>query len=142
MSIDIDILQQFFAAINRNDVEAACQDLAPDVVRVEPPGFPTSGTYRGIAAFKQQFVTGRGQWAEGACTPEQFLQNGNKIVAYVHVLVRLQGASDWGRRTHSRRIHHPRGQDRRVHNVPRTIRGPALGRHSNSSSAIVLAQER
>ncbi len=95
MSIDIDILQQFFAAINRNDVEAACQDLAPDVVRVEPPGFPTSGTYRGIAAFKQQFVTGRGQWAEGACTPEQFLQNGNKIVAYVHVLVRLQGASDW-----------------------------------------------
>jgi len=44
-----EVLGQFFAAINRNDMAAISNDFDPQIVRIEPEGFPTAGTYRGIA---------------------------------------------------------------------------------------------
>ena len=38
---------------------------------------------------------GRGTWAEGTCEPERYLVNGDKVVVYLHVRVRLTGTSDW-----------------------------------------------
>jgi uncharacterized protein len=95
MNNEIEILKQFFAAINRNDLPGITKYFDPQIVRIEPEGFPTAGTYRGIAEVQEHFAKGRGTWAEGACEPEKFLTNGDKVVVYLHVRVRLKDALDW-----------------------------------------------
>ncbi len=95
MSTEIEVLEQFFAAINRNDLQATAKDFDPQIVRIEPEGFPTAGTYRGIAEVQEHIAKGRGTWAEGTCQPEKFLVNGDKVVVYLHVWVRLKNSTDW-----------------------------------------------
>lgn len=95
MSPEVDALKQFFAAINRNDMQAITRHFDPQIVRIEPDGFPTAGTYRGIAEVQAHVGTGRGTWAEGTCEPEKFLVNGDKVVVYLFAWVRLHGATDW-----------------------------------------------
>ncbi|HET9957249.1 MAG TPA: nuclear transport factor 2 family protein [Gemmatimonadaceae bacterium] len=95
MNPEVDALKQFFAAINRNDMQAMTRDFDPQIVRVEPEGFPTAGTYRGIAEVQEHVRAGRGTWAEGSCEPEKFLVNGEKVVVYLHAWVRLKGATEW-----------------------------------------------
>jgi ketosteroid isomerase-like protein len=95
MSIKTDVLEQFFAAINRNDMQAIIKDFDPEIVRVEPEGFPTSGTYRGIDEVQEHVRQGRGTWAEGTCTPEKFLERGDRVVVYLHAWVRLHDATEW-----------------------------------------------
>ena len=50
MDTEIKILEQFFAAINRNDMETMIKGFDREIVRIEPEGFPTAGTYRDITA--------------------------------------------------------------------------------------------
>lgn len=95
MSIQIETLRQFFAEINRNDMQAIIRHFHPEIVRIEPEGFPTAGTYRGIAEVQTHVAKGRGSWAEGTCDPEGFLENGDKVVVYLRAWVRLHGATDW-----------------------------------------------
>ena len=95
MSSQTDALIQFYAAVNRNDMQAITKDFDPQITRVEPEGFPTFGTYRGIAAVKAQFASAGGTWAEGSCEPEGFFEKGDKVVAYLHVRVRLKDSTDW-----------------------------------------------
>ena len=95
MSSEVEALEQFFAALNRNDMQALIRDFDPQIVRVEPEGFPTAGTYRGIAQVQEHVRTGRGSWAEGSCKPERFLARGDKVVVYLHAWVRLKDATDW-----------------------------------------------
>jgi len=95
MSHHVEALRQFFAAINRNDMQAIARDFDPDIVRVEPEGFPTAGTYRGVARVREHVGAGRGTWAEGTCEPEGFHVNGDKVVVYLVVHVRLKDATDW-----------------------------------------------
>jgi ketosteroid isomerase-like protein len=95
MSTETDALERFFAAINRNDMEAITEDFDPQIVRIEPEGFPTAGTYRGIAAVQEHVRNGRGTWAEGSCDPEGCFVNGDKVVVYLHAWVRLKGSTEW-----------------------------------------------
>lgn len=95
MSVEIEALKQFFAAINRNDVAGAVAFFAPDIVRREPAGFATAGIYRGAAEVEANLRDGRGTWAEGSCDPEGFFQNGDRVVVYLHAHVRLHGRTDW-----------------------------------------------
>jgi len=95
MSTAIEVLEQFFAAINRNDMQAIVKDFDPEIVRIEPEGFPTAGTYRGIAEVQAHVTKGRGTWAEGTCEPEKILVNGEKVVVYLHARVRLKNATEW-----------------------------------------------
>lgn len=95
MNNEIEVLKQFFAAINRNDMQGMTKDFDPQIVRIEPEGFPTAGTYRGIAEVQAHVAKGRGTWAEGSCEPEKFLTNGDKVVVYLHARVRLQDSPDW-----------------------------------------------
>ena len=95
MSIETEALERFFDAINRNDMQAITRDFDPEIVRIEPEGFPTAGTYRGIAQVQQHVTKGRGTWAEGTCDPEKYLQNGDKVVVYLHARVRLKGSTEW-----------------------------------------------
>ena len=95
MNNEIEVLEHFFAAINRNDMHGIITYFDPQIVRIEPEGFPTAGTYRGIADVQAHITKGRGTWAEGTCEPEQFLTNGDKVVVYLHVRVRLKDSTDW-----------------------------------------------
>jgi ketosteroid isomerase-like protein len=95
MHPDIEVLTRFFAAINRNDMQAATRDFDPHIVRVEPRGSRTGCTYRGIAAVQEKVRSGRETWAEGSCDPERFFVNGDKVVVYLHARVRLNGAAEW-----------------------------------------------
>ena len=95
MNNQVDALKHFFDAVNRNDMEALTRDFDPEIVRIEPEGFPTAGTYRGIAEVQQHVRTGRGTWAEGSCDPEKFLVKGEKVVVYLYAWVRLKDATDW-----------------------------------------------
>ena len=95
MSSATEALAQFFAAINRNDMDAITRDFDPGIVRVEPDGFSTAGTYRGIAEVQGCVTKGRGSWAEGTCDPEKFLEDGDKVVVFLHARVRMQGSTEW-----------------------------------------------
>ena len=95
MSHETEALEQFYAAVNRNDMQAITKDFDPQIVRIEPPDFPTAGTYRGIAEVQPHVTKGRGTWAEGTCEPEGFFANEDKVVVYLHAHVRLHGATDW-----------------------------------------------
>jgi ketosteroid isomerase-like protein len=95
VSTEIEALRQFFAAINRNDMQAITRDFDPEIVRIEPEGFPTAGTYRGIAEVQEHVRRGRGTWAEGSCEPEEFFVNGARVVAYLHARVRPHGSTEW-----------------------------------------------
>ena len=97
MNNEIEVLEQFFAAINRNDMQGITTYFDPQIVRIEPEGFPTAGTYRGIAEVQEHLTKGRGTWAEGTCEPEQFLTKGDKVVVYLHVWVRLMSFDDHNR---------------------------------------------
>jgi uncharacterized protein len=95
MSNSTEILKQFFAAINRNDIQAVVRHFDSQIVRIEPEGFPTAGTYRGIPEVQEHVTKGRGTWAEGTCEPEKFLENGDKVVVYLHARVRLKDSAEW-----------------------------------------------
>ena len=95
MTDETEALKEFFAAINRNDMQSMTRDFDPQILRIEPDGFPTSGTYRGIAEVQANVTKGRGTWAEGRCDPEKFLVNGDKIVVYLHAHVRLKSTNEW-----------------------------------------------
>ena len=95
MNSEIDVRKQFSAALNRNDMHGIPTYFDPQIVRIEPEGFPTAGTYRGIADVQAHMSKGCATWAEGTCEPEQFLTNGDKVVVYLHVRVRLKDSTDW-----------------------------------------------
>ena len=95
MGTQTEVLERFFAAINRNDMQAIIEDFDPEIVRIEPEGFPTAGTYRGITQVQAHVRKGRGSWAEGTCEPEGYFENGAKVVVYLHAWVRLKDATEW-----------------------------------------------
>jgi ketosteroid isomerase-like protein len=95
MSHRSEILKAFYAAINRNDMQTVIKDFDPQIVRIEPEGFPTAGVYRGTSEVRKHVETGRGTWAEGTCDPEGVFENGDKVVVYLHAWVRLKSSTAW-----------------------------------------------
>ncbi len=95
---EVDALRQAYAALNRNDIEEFVAAFDPQIERVErirTPEFPGGRTYHGLKAVKAHVEEGRRTWAEGGCEPERFLVAGDKILAFVHVRVRLTRETEW-----------------------------------------------
>ena len=90
-----ELVRKLYAAINSDNLPAAMERFHPEIVRIEPDDFPTPGTYRGLAEMEGHILKGRATWAEGSCEPEELVVVGDKIVALVHVKVRLKGREDW-----------------------------------------------
>ena len=65
MDTKIEALGRFFDAINRFDMDAITRDFDPQIVRVEPEGFPTAGTYRGVEEVREHVRKGRGYLSFG-----------------------------------------------------------------------------
>lgn len=94
-SRELQALEKFYAAVNRQDLQAIAEDFDASITRIEPEGFRTAGTYLGIEAVREHVRKGRATWAEGRCDPEKFLLQGDRAVVYLHAWVRLHGATDW-----------------------------------------------
>ena len=95
LEAETEALREAYAALNRNDIPAFAQLLAPDIEWTEPDGYPGAGTHRGVAAVMAIASQGRGAWAEGSCEPERFIPAGDKLIVYVHVRVRLKDRTEW-----------------------------------------------
>lgn len=95
MNPNFEVLREFFAAINRNDMESMAAQFAAQIIRVEPEGWPTAGTYTGINEVREHVRKGRETWAEGSCDPEAYFANGEKIVVYLHAHVKLAINNEW-----------------------------------------------
>ncbi|GAA5177004.1 hypothetical protein GCM10025771_13340 [Niveibacterium umoris] len=95
MNPNLDLLRDFFAAINRNDMDAMAACFAPGVVRTEPEGWDTAGTHIGVEAVRANVSKGRATWAEGSCDPEKYLVGAERIVVYLHARVRLASSNEW-----------------------------------------------
>jgi ketosteroid isomerase-like protein len=83
-------VKEIYAAINRNDIAGSLKYFDPQIVRIEPEGFATEGTYRGLDELKAHFTKGRSTWAEGFCKPEKIIVAGDKVVVFVYVKVTLK----------------------------------------------------
>ncbi|AFY01041.1 nuclear transport factor 2 family protein [Bdellovibrio bacteriovorus] len=90
-----EIVREVYAALNRDDIPALRPYFDSEVQRIEPEGFPMSGTYSGIDAMMKHFTEARNTWAEGTCQPEKIQIAGEKFVVYVKVHVRLKDRTDW-----------------------------------------------
>jgi ketosteroid isomerase-like protein len=95
LTTETEALRETYAALNRNDIPTILKAFDPQIERIEPPEFPGGGTYRGHAEVEAHFSRARETWAEGACEPEHFIVAGDKIVALVHVRVRLKNHTEW-----------------------------------------------
>ena len=84
-----------YASLNRGDVAGFVQSFDQDIERIEFLGSPAGGTYRGLEAVRAHVERGRGTWAEGRCRPKRFFVAGERIAVFVHVHVRLHGATEW-----------------------------------------------
>lgn len=88
-------IREAYAALNRGDVAGFVSNFDPEVVRTEPADPPESGVFRGLEAVKAHVAFHRANWAEGGCVPERFLVAGDRIIAFVHVRVRLKNENEW-----------------------------------------------
>lgn len=91
----IDIVKKIYEALNQNDIATIFKYFDPDIKRVEFKGTPMAGSFAGYADVKVHFETGRSTWAEGSCYPERLVTEGDTVIAFVHVRVRLKDKSDW-----------------------------------------------
>ena len=91
-----EILKDLYAAVNRFDIPAVLALLDPEILRTEPEGFPNSGTYHGTEAMRKILTEGgRQNWDEGGCFPERFVKEGDKVIAFVRVRVRMKATQEW-----------------------------------------------
>lgn len=90
-----EIVNQFYSALNDNDIPASLRLFAPDAERIEPENFPKPGYYKGLEEIKNHFEKARATWAEGACEPKEFIVENDKVLALAHVKVRLKENNKW-----------------------------------------------
>lgn len=95
MSPEENAVKEVYEALNKNSFQDFLRLFDPQVLRVEFEGLPTARTCHGHAELKAHFEQGRATWAEGACEPEKLIVAGDKVVALVHVRVRLKNHTDW-----------------------------------------------
>lgn len=88
---NIEIIKQFYAGLNQNHIDAILNLLDENIVRIE---FDAEA-FKGLSLMKQNLVSGRSTWAEGACTPLEFFSNGKKLVVDVHIKVRRKNETQW-----------------------------------------------
>lgn len=89
------VLAAAYAALNRNDIEAALTAFDPQIAWIEPHDYPGGGTYRGHAVVKAHLSRARETWAEGSCDPERFIVARDKVVVFICVRVRLKHETEW-----------------------------------------------
>lgn len=94
-SSNVAAVRKFYIALNANDIPGILQLVDSQIERIEFEGTPSAGVYRGHAALKAHVLKARATWGEGSCEPRRLIAVDNKVVALVHVRVRLQNSTKW-----------------------------------------------
>lgn len=95
LAAETQALKETYAALNRNDIEAAVGAFDARIAWIEPSDYPLGGTYQGIEAVKAHLAQARATWAEGGCEPERFIVAGNRVLVCLAVRVRLKDEAQW-----------------------------------------------
>lgn len=95
LAAETQALREMYAALNRNDIPAVIELFDPQIEWTEPAERPGVRTCHGHAELQAHFSQARATWAEGGCEPAQFIVAGDKIIAFVDVLVRLKDEVEW-----------------------------------------------
>jgi uncharacterized protein len=98
---ETDLLRETYAALNRNDIEAAVKPFDRRIAWIEPVEYTGGGTFHGRAAVKAHLARARGNWAEGSCEPERFIVAGDKVIVFIYVRVRLKHETEWREGVHA-----------------------------------------
>jgi uncharacterized protein len=98
---ETDALRETYAALNRNDIEAAVQPFDTQIAWIEPVEYTGGGTFHGRSAVKAHLSRARGNWAEGSCEPERYIVAGDKVIVFVYVQVRLEYETEWRKGGHA-----------------------------------------
>jgi ketosteroid isomerase-like protein len=101
LAAETDALRETYAALNRNDIDAAVKTFDTQIAWIEPPEYPLGGTYHGHAAVKAHLSRARGTWAEGSCEAERFIVAGDKVIVFIYVRVRLKHETEWREGRHA-----------------------------------------
>ena len=88
---ETDVVRKIYEALNKNDIQQYLEFLDPQIERNEFD----QANFRGHKEMAENLSKGRDTWAEGSCTPERFYVSGEKVVAAVHVHVRLKNETKW-----------------------------------------------
>lgn len=95
----ISVLKEVYAALNRNDIEAAVRTFDAQIAWVAPAW--GGGTYHGLEAVKAHLAQSRGTWSEGSCELERVIPAGDKVVVSIYVHVRLKSETEWREGRHA-----------------------------------------
>jgi uncharacterized protein len=90
---DIDILRAGYDAFNRGDREAVFSAASADFELTTADRVTNPGTYRGIAAARDFFDDLFAPFEEVMVEPEEFFENGDRIVTLIVVRSRPRGSS-------------------------------------------------
>jgi ketosteroid isomerase-like protein len=99
--MSIEALRETYAALNRNDIEAAVKPFDEEIAWIEPVEYTGSATCHGRDAVVAHLKRARGTWAEGSCEPERFVAAGDKFVVFLHVHVRLKSETEFREGRHA-----------------------------------------
>lgn len=94
-AVHADIVKKIYEALNQNDIATIFKYFDSDIKRVEFEGTPMAAAFTGQSEVKVHFESGRATWAEGGCHPERLVTEGDTVIAFVHVRVRLKDKVDW-----------------------------------------------
>ncbi|MEK7466248.1 MAG: nuclear transport factor 2 family protein [Planctomycetota bacterium] len=95
LAAETEALRQAYAALNLNDIPGFVAAFDPGIEWIELAEYQGGGTYRGLAAVEAHASQARATWAEGRCEPERFVVEGDKVIVFVHVRVRLKVETEW-----------------------------------------------
>lgn len=93
----LQIVEDSYAAFDRNDMDAVLADLDESIVWEQAQGLPHGGTYHGTREVRSNIFDplDRDWWDEFTATPHQFIEGGDEIV----VLGRYRGIAKESGRT-------------------------------------------
>jgi ketosteroid isomerase-like protein len=82
---EIERLRAIYEAVSRGDWDTAFRGAPPDFELVPPDTNPIAGTYRGRAEIGGFFEELWAAFEEVDVEPEEFLESGDRIVAFLHL---------------------------------------------------------
>jgi SnoaL-like protein len=82
MATNTELIRGIYDAFDRQDVAGVLGALAPEVSWTEAEGFPYGGTYTGPSAILENvFMKLATEWINYAAVPDEFVAQGEKVVA-------------------------------------------------------------
>jgi ketosteroid isomerase-like protein len=81
----VDKLLRAYEALNRGDLDAACEDLRPDFEFIPPPMLPEDEIYRGPEGLRRLWQTWSGAFENFRIEVEETIDAGDRVIVMAAV---------------------------------------------------------